>query len=188
MNKVFNTRKFAAVTLLAISMACGSISASAVPINGAIGFGGLFNPTGGTDLSDATGLEFGFAFVSAASGDFVPTVGETATFSPFDFNPSSTPVTPLWSVLGGAYTFDLNDVFVTAQTSTALNLSGSGVLMAVGFDDTPGVWTFSGDALGGTFFTFSSISGSTAVAEPGTALLLGLGLIGMGMIRRRLNG
>ncbi|NNF15407.1 MAG: PEP-CTERM sorting domain-containing protein [Gammaproteobacteria bacterium] len=182
--------KFSTVVLLAITMAFGTVNASAVPIDGAIGFGGLFNPTGGAgvDLSDATGLTFGFSFVSAASGDLAAAVGENVFFSDFDFDPASTPVTPLWDIPTLGYSFDLLDVNVTGQTAAALNLEGTGIMMAAGFDDTPGEWVFSGDSVGGVFFTFSSISTTTPVAEPGTALLLGLGLLGMGIVRRRRNG
>lgn len=174
---------------IALATACAllllSTTAQAAQITGAIGFGGLFTPTGGTGLDDATGIDIGFAQVTAAGGDFVPAMGNNAVFNHLDFAPPNTPITPFWTVDAGptTYSFDLGDVFVDFQDANQLSLSGTGVLMATGFDDTPGIWTFSGDQ-GNIFFTFSSITSN--IPEPNTALLLGLGLVGLGSARRRL--
>ena len=167
------------------------ISATAMPITGAIGFGGLFTPTGGAglDLSDATGLDVGFAVVTAASEDYAPALGNSATFNAVVFNPSNTPITPLWTVNAGAitYSFDLLDLSLDCQDADQINLTGSGMVSATGFDDTPGQWTFSGQQ-GNIFYTFSSITQSSAaepVPAPGTLILLVAGLAGVGFSRRR---
>ena len=163
-----------------------SVGASAMPITGAIGFGGAFAPTGGTDLSDATGINFLTAFVLAGNGTFAGIPSFTgASFTDFTFDPFAAAVEPLWTVSAGGvdYSFDLEGISVDFQSDTQINLSGTGTLMATGFDNTAGEWVFSGDATGVIVFTFSSITG--AVPEPGTLALLGLGALGFVAARRR---
>ncbi|MEM7081372.1 MAG: PEP-CTERM sorting domain-containing protein [Pseudomonadota bacterium] len=176
-------------TLMAI-FALASFQAPAMAgfIEGGIGFGGLFTPTGGTGLGDATGISFGFSTVTTATGDFAPAAGEFASFNDLDFNPANTPITPLWSVTAGGinYAFDLLDISLDFQDADEINLSGTGILSATGFDDTAGTWTFSGQN-GSVFFTFSSITIAESVSEPSTLLLLGLGLVGVAAVRRRTN-
>lgn len=158
------------------------IGASAVPITGEIGFGGLFNHNGTTDLSDATGISIGFSTVIAGTGDFAPATGMPATFMPLDF---ANPAGLLWSA--GMFSFNLANLSIDLQTATALNLSGMGTLMGTGFDATPGTWTFSGDQLG-IFATFSSITAAddpVGVPEPGTLALLAFGLLGFAVSRRK---
>jgi PEP-CTERM motif len=160
-------------------------TAQAASLSGGIGFGGLFTPSGGATLDTATGIDITFATVTATAGDFVPAAGAAATFSHLNFAPPNTPIEPLWTVAVGAttYSFDLSGLNVDLQTAAVLNLSGDGTLMATGFDNTAGEWTFSGQE-GNVFFTFSAIT-SVPIPEPGTALLLGLGLVGLGVERRR---
>jgi hypothetical protein len=167
--------------LLALSTA----AAHAATLDGGIGFGGIFVPSGGATLVTATGIDITLAVVTATAGDFVPAAGASAAFSHLNFAPPNTPIEPLWTVIVGptTYAFDLSDVTVDLQTVAELNLSGNGTLMATGFDDTAGEWTFSGQE-GNVFFTFSAIT-SVPVPEPGTGLLVGLGLAGLGVGRRR---
>ncbi len=184
------SRKFFMVLTAIFALGAFQVPASATFIDGGIGFGGLFTPTGGTglDLSDATGIDIGFSVVTTATGDFGPALGSNATFNQLDFNPANTPVTPLWSVVAGAitYSFDLLDVSLDFQDADQINLSGTGIVMANGFDDTPGAWTFSGQQ-GNIFFTFSSITIAENVAEPSTILLLGIGFLGLALMRKRVS-
>ena len=78
------------------------------------------------------------------------------------------------------------EVAIEFQDADEINLSGSGIVMANGFDDTPGSWTFSGQQ-GNIFFTFSSVTIAQGVAEPSTLLLLGIGFLGLGVMRKRVS-
>ncbi|MDH3588113.1 MAG: hypothetical protein OEQ74_01790 [Gammaproteobacteria bacterium] len=177
------------VRLAAIVVLAFPLGASAVPITGGIGFSGLFNPTGGTGLGDATGISFSNAFVATTSGIYagIPAPFATvANFTDFQFSPlAPDPVDPLWTVsFGGVdYSFSLEDVSVDFQDNNELNLSGSGILSATGFDDTAGTWEFSGNTAGTILFSFSSIS-AAAASEPGILFLLAMGLPMLGVARR----
>lgn len=193
LNDIFSKKRIIA-SVAAIALVA-PLSALAAPITGAIGFGGLFNPTGGTgtDLSDATGLDFGFSVVTTANGDFLPAIGQTATYSHIDFAPVIIPVTPLWTVIAGpiTYNFNLTSLSLDFQSATEINLSGAGTIQATGYDDTPGLWTFTGQQ-GSILFSFSGISAAddnpNSVPEPMTLALLMSGLLGIRFTRRRKLG
>ena len=173
---------------LMVMLLASPMSAIATPITGAIGFGGMYTPTGGTglDLGDATGLNEGFASVTAASGDYLPALGSGAVFNAVVFSPTNTPIVPLWTVDKGTiiYSFSLLALSVDFQDPDQINLTGSGVVSATGFEDTPGQWTFSGNQ-SSIFYTFSSITQSTPVPAPATLLLLVAGVAVIGLSRRR---
>ena len=185
-----NTRKTKRILapLAASLMLAFSVTASAIPITGSIGFGGAFAPTGGSDLSDATGINFLTTFVLDGSGVYggIPTF-TGASFTDFVFNPPATPVAPLWSLSSGGtdYSFDLGDVSIDFQSAASLNLTGTGTLMATGFDDTAGDWVFSGNSGGNIVFTFSTISTATGVSEPGMMALMSLGVLLLAAVQRR---
>lgn len=159
----------------------GPMTANADFISGAIAFTGDWVPTGGTGIADATGISFTSDLeVQGASGDYavIPTDGSVpATFKDFLFDPF-TSNNPLWLVTydGVTYAFALDTIVIDLQNATQLNLSGTGTLVATGFDNTAGTWVFTGNQ-----FTFSGVS----VPEPGTLALLGLGLAGLGFAARK---
>lgn len=177
------TAAFAAA-LLAVA------GAHAAPLQGQIGFGGAFTPTGGTGLGDATGLEIIDSVVlqDSQEGDFVGIPdGETVIWSPLTFDPPDLPVTPLWFIEptpGVVFEFDLLTVEVLVQNESFLALGGTGTLMATGFDPTAGTWSFNSEGGLAGVFTFSSNT-VTPMPAPATLLLVGLGLVALGRVRRR---
>ena len=125
------------------------------------------------------------ALVIDGTGDFAGTFGSLATYNDFTFAPPTVPVMPLWSV--GGFAFDLTSMNLVTQTSSLLQLTGTGVVSSASFDTTPFDWEF----IGGPQWTvkvFVNNGGpSMVVSESPTLLLLGVGLamVGVGRYRRK---
>lgn len=133
------------------------------------------------------------------TGSFTGTAGDAVTWNGFGWNPSTTPVTPLWTFTdagtGSTYSFTLNSVSVDSQDNKFLNLLGSGTLSITGgtaaADDTTGSWSFTiSNPTGGAHanFAFTFANSQTAVPDGGaTAMLLGAGFLGLAGLRRKLS-
>jgi hypothetical protein len=177
---------------LTLGMAAVGIAtpkAQAVEISGIIQFAGkaVLNGPVGTATgvtswsSSAPGLVAGKANVVDASGDFTALAGTLATFNaPWLFNSS---LNPLWTA--GSFVFNLTNSAITAQNSSTVAVSGSGIVTAPGFDPTAGTWYFSTQpgSINGAF----SFSASSEVPEGGSAVaMLGMGLLGLAGVRKKL--
>jgi len=180
MNREIKMKKLSYI-LLAVSLLTLSGVASAVPIVGTIKFGGDLTFDLNANTVDIIGNDA--IVIAAPGGDFASYVslGDTAVYNDFTYSPFTT-VSPLWSV--GGFSFTLSQIVSVFETTAPsgqqfLSLTGNGTFSGNGFDDTYGNWTFSADGQNGQF-AFSSVS----VPEPGTALLLGVGLIGFGAARK----
>ncbi len=178
------------LTLLATSLATVGLTshqAQASQINGAITFAGgaIFDTN---SLATATRVNsFEDVTVMSRDGDFAAfaNVGDAvSTTTPYVFVPS-TPTPALWSV--GGFTFDLANSVVVLQTSGFLAITGSGTISGNGFDATPGTWSFTSQSPSASgVFSFSAGSNAQGVPEGGsTVALLGLGLAGVAMLRRK---
>jgi hypothetical protein len=136
------------------------------------------------DLTQATLVNVGaLVFSGARSGSFtaIP-VGSLMTHTdPLVFDPFAAQA-PLWTVLGGTWTFDLLTAGVDFADVDTLVLRGTGIFHAPGFDATEGDWILTTQASGGSVGTFSV---SQSVPEPLSLSLLGLGLAGVAIRRRR---
>ena len=184
--------------LTAIVVAAGfAVSAQATPITGFIQFAGsvAFDTT---SLATATRVDTWFDVFGNAGHSNV-TAGSTGSFSgiaagtqatmgtPYIFNPS-TPTTALWSV--GGFTFDLLSSTVLSQTAKDLTIEGAGIVSGNGFTPTNMTWMFTTQNASGhnqATFSFSANSSSEAVPDSGMAIsLLGIGLTGLGLARRKL--
>lgn len=183
-----NRCKFlAAVTLLLFST-----FASAVPITGAIAFGGSvssFDTTANT-VTIANNL----AVTTLSTGTFLsqgvmPFVS-LATYNSFSYNNPPTP-NPLWSLAlasGEIFSFNLTNVSFIDESNAAsgfLDLAGTGIMSytGAGFTDTLFNWSFSVDSSGQGILAFSSTN-TTAVPEPGMVTLLSVGLLALGLTRK----
>jgi hypothetical protein len=189
---------------LALSLVLGSAltgAAFAVPIIGEINLSGLGPVTlinnvgapGAANPNNADGVNFpagSNSFVTAASGTFTGFGGSLGHMADFAFNPglSPMPVAPLWLLTAGpgaGFSFTLNAITLVDQaTPNFLNLTGMGSFSGpAGFDTTLGTWAFTVTTQG-SLFTWTSANIANAPDGGTTALLLGLGLLGLGAARR----
>lgn len=180
--------------LSAITLCVVTGVASAVPIDGTIKFGGDLTFDFATNTVDILGDD---AYVTAdPTGSFSSiSAGDTAIYNDFTYDPFAA-VSPLWSI--GDFSFSLNQItyigeYTDLSGNQYLALAGEGIFSGTGFDDTAGTWTFSANDVFGQF-AFSSVNtGDTVfttastIPEPGTALLLGVGLVGFGISRKLLK-
>ena len=178
---------FAAPLVVGISALLNQ-DASAIPIVGEVSFAGSYtinNP----NLALATAFNsFSGVTVSAGpTGDYAGLAGSAVTMTPFTFDPfPAGGIVPLWSIVGSpGTTFDLLALSVAFESPTALLLTGTGIARKTGRDNTPGTWILSANTLG-TTFSFSSTNSS--LPDGGTTVaLLGMGLVGVEGLRRKLG-
>lgn len=183
------------LALSAIGLLCVTGSVLALPmLDGGLSMVGSFIPIGDDGVQvpivDSTGLSFdGSLFqVATATGDYASLVGSAGIINDFYFIPSS-PITPLWSV--GGISFAMTSLEYDKRTlhnnSHNIEIFGTGVLTATGFEDTPGFWNFTGQGANNANFSWSASSGSSSapVPEPATMFLLGTGMIGFITARRK---
>jgi hypothetical protein len=182
-----------------ISCALFSQQAQAVEITGAITFGGSVNldtKSAGT-ATQVTGWHgfngVGNPLVVDASGSFAGFVTPgvtTATFAvPWSFN-TVVPIASFWSA--GGFTFELiaSSIFSQGGNPAGVIVTGYGFITGNGFDRTAGTWSFSTqDPAAGTppVFSFSAATGAIAPDSGTTVALLGLALVGMGVLRRKIG-
>ena len=173
--------------------------AHAVPITGDITFAGgveLDTSSAGTatEVLSWTGPGgTGEPIVISDDGSFSGIApGTEASFtSPWLFNSGA--VAALWSV--GGFTFDLTESHIVFQggSPAGVLVDGTGTVSGNGLDATEMTWSFttqdpsaSGDE--SSIFSFSAASGTvTAVPDGGTtAMLLGLGVLALGMLKKQM--
>jgi len=171
-------------TILAVVFSMAFITnASAVMIDGSVEIAGAFAPVGGTGLDSATGVDILGALVVGASGDFAAGglgFGSAATVNDFNFS-DPTPF-ELW--VAAPFSFSLTGFSVDILTATMIEITGTGIVQGVGYDDTPGSWIMTGNTANNVTFSFSSSTAAspTAVSEPASLALMGLGFSSIGLL------
>jgi hypothetical protein len=177
-----------------LSCALFSQQAQAVAINGNINFAGSVQFDKKSLLTATRVKTFFDVFDNAGksnvtgggTGDFAGILpGTQATMAQAWIFSPSTPTPGLWSV--GGFTFDLLTSTVQEQTTKVLTIEGTGIVSGNGFDPSPMTWMFTTqNSSGGKLAKFSFSANSNSVPDGGsTVALLGLGLSGVWMIRRK---
>ena len=187
----------------------GASSAYAAGITGDISFGASFTPADGSfqevSIASATSIDYNdngtqdsaSAIVTGVTGDFaadgITAFSTIGTVYDFVFSPLAALGSNVWSVAGttDTYTFTLTSVSISAQNGTTLSLVGSGYVSGSDFDQTAGLWNFTGNPNGNSgTFSFSSGASVTPVPEPEIYAMMaaGLGLMGFVARRRQRNG
>lgn len=170
--------------VLIISLSFVTANVYAALIDGSMIVGGAYNATGGTDLSDATGLTLDTVYANGGSGDILSTfdintpAGTGGSVSLDNFVSVSNFLTV------GGWTLNLTGLSIIDQTTGVLNLAGTGVLSGntvsgVTFDPTNVTWSFSSQSLTSYSMTV------TPVPVPAAIWLFGSGLIGLVAVSRR---
>ncbi len=181
--------------------------ASAAPIVGNVNLVGDFQPVAGgantQNMALADGIDFlpnnggtGAFATGSANGDLAAFANQSGgTIKDLTFAPFSA-VDDFYTITVGAMTlsFNLMEIEVVSQNATFLTLIGRGLMQLTGFDPTEGMWNFSGESSNGSSstatFSWSAAASAppddeTPVPEPGALALLGLGFLGVGLLRRR---
>jgi hypothetical protein len=169
------TGRFVSAVSMTVALGMMSFGAQAggLPyINGSVSFTGnaglnaaISTATAFTNFSNVTA-------VAETNGSYAPLGhGTPATWTPFVFNPPTTPVTPLWtcSSNGVTYSFDATSMMVVFSSSNFLDIQGAGIAHITGYADTPGIWTIGVQQIGASV----SFSASAMVGLP--VLQCGLG-------------
>ena len=183
------------------ALAFAVTQASAAQISGDIIFAGTTVTVDNTSFPLVTTLDFpagANATVVIATDGFAPYSGSVAEFSDFTIGASSG---PLWSIpLVGApaiqFKFDGGgSINVSPASNVALIITGTGTISGIGITDTPGSFTITAPRAAGSdpnqlqfsfnAFTHASPTPTTTPDGGATAMLLGIGALGVGMIARR---
>jgi len=173
-------------------------TAQATPITGEIDMSGTvtLNSINLGSASAATSLT-AVTVGGTPTGSYAGTFGDSVAWHAFSWPGGS--ASPLWSftdiATSDTYSFALTTDSIVTQTSTFLNLLGTGILTITGpgsYTPTAGSWSFtisnpSGGPHADFNFTFANSQVGAAVPDGGaTAMLLGGAMSALALVRRKL--
>lgn len=168
--------------IAAVAMVALPIVAQAATLSGQLDVVGRVNLTnssftagGQVDFDPQVGV------VLFGEGDFSAFAGQTFDLFDIDFSTSQV----IYS--GGGLTFTAASYFDFDNTSSDLGFMASGILKLAGYDDTPGVFSFStqktnSDQLVASFS--SSTTPTSAIPLPASVFMLLASLGGLGVVSR----
>jgi len=168
--------------LLVSVFSMASATVSAATIDGSLIIGGAYQAAGGADLSDANQFTLDTVYANGATDDILGTVD---VFTPAGTGGSASltsfaPVSDFFTV--GSWSFDLTTLNIVDQTSSVLNMNGTGYLFVAGeLAGHAANWSFSSQSL----TSYSMTVTTTVVPVPAAMWLFGTGLIGLIGIARR---
>lgn len=134
----------------------------------------------GMDKFRVNSADGDFAGLETINGD-ISTLGD---IKDFQFAPLPASIADFWVI--DIFSFELTEVVRTNNSSSFIDLIGSGIITAAGFEATNATWTLSGNTSGGGVFSWSAglESGDKSVPEPGVLALLSIGLISLGLRKK----
>jgi hypothetical protein len=173
----------AAVLVLFALPAQAAVIAGGFSMSGGLAPGQDFSGPGTVDVNPQSMV----VLPGTIAGDFSLYLSpfEIGTHQDVGYDPF-VPIDDLWTVTGsllpGEFAFDLDTLDIDFQSTTQLNLSGTGVITHPGFDDTPFAWNATFQALS---LTASFSAATQSIPEPTTGLLFGFGFCLLALAGRR---
>ena len=172
--------------LLATLLCLAPISAFAVPITGSISIDGQDSYT----ASKVNFVGKGNVGPGTASGSFSPAFSAgcvgCVTLTSFNYVGFTSPVTVYSATIGAITTaFQVTSIAFAQQAGAFLDIEAKGFATLTGFDKTPGVFQLSSQGGISKAVTFSATTTATPTPEPMSMAVLGAGLLGVGLYRRK---
>jgi hypothetical protein len=174
-----------------------AFNAQATPIYGYTSFSGTFQSDNAALDFATTFQEFSDVVVSTHGGtyDYAAIPGnESVALKTFTFKPDvSSELSNFWVIDydGKTYSYDLLTSEVEFATANSIAMKGTGMASITGFETTDSIWFLSATSAGDrSTFTLSTLvppnyQALSAVPEPATVILFGLGLLGFAGLARK---